>query len=259
MILLRASRYGGQAGFALIELLIALAISSLVAAGIAGMVPASRAAFEHTPAALDLQQRGRTLVDTIAPAVRSAGVPGFVPAVVLADPDPSGESFTSLLAIARRPGGGEGVLDRDQAGPSGGLILSPAGCPDVEEVCGFAAGAAAVIADGAGQFDLFIVQDTRRIFRRLVSTSALSAAYPAGSIVVEVDADTFRLETQPDGTKTLVRVTLAGAIQPVVDRVRDLSFRVTGRLLDATAVLDPATGDSRPWHLRTTIFMRNGS
>jgi hypothetical protein len=146
----------------------------LIAAGIAGMVPASRAAFEHAPAALDLQQRGRTLVDTIASAVRSAGVPGFVPAVVLADPDSSGESFSGLLAIVRRPGGAEGVLDRDQAGASGALVLSHAGCPDVEDVCGFVSGATAVIADGAGRFDLFIVQDARPparerigVFRRL--------------------------------------------------------------------------------------------
>jgi len=63
MIHLRASRFGGHVlgqacGFSLVELLIALAICALLSAAVAGIVVPSREAFEQTPAALDLQQRG---------------------------------------------------------------------------------------------------------------------------------------------------------------------------------------------------------
>jgi prepilin-type N-terminal cleavage/methylation domain-containing protein len=251
---LRPSGYGAQVGFTLLELLIALAISSLVAAGIAGIVPPARAAFEHTPAALDLQQRARTIVEAIAQPVRSGGVPGVVPAIVLTDADPLGETFATLQVIVRRSGGAEGVLEEDQAGESGALVLSETRCPDVEDVCGFTSGAGVVIADGDGRFDLFLVRDTSVGAHSLESTIAFSEAYPAGSMVVEVDAYTFRLDAQPDGSTSLVRETLAGAIQPVVDRVRALTFRRSERLLDMDVMLDPGR-----LRLRAGIFMRNAS
>ena len=76
-----------------------------------------------------------------------------------------------------------------------------------------------VIADGAGRFDLFTVAATDRGLNSLSSSVPFAQPYPAGSRVVEVDAYTYRLDAQPDGSKTLVRETVAGAIQPVVDHV----------------------------------------
>jgi prepilin-type N-terminal cleavage/methylation domain-containing protein len=240
MIHLRAARYGGQdggqdaRGFSLIELLIALTISALVCASLAVVVTPARAAFEVTPAEIDLQQRGRSAVEVIVQAIRAAGadavaseefgsLSGVIPAVILWDIDADGR-FTRLKVIAHRINAAQGVLDRHQAGPSGALALALDRCPSAAVVCGFARDTTALIADGSGRFDLFTVATADAATHRITARRSLSAAYAAGSFVLEVDVYTFQLDTQPDGSRTLVRVTAAGAVQPLVDRVSALAF-----------------------------------
>lgn len=258
---LRGRRLGGQSGFSLVELVVALAICSIIAAMVGAMMPAARAAFEQTPTALELQQRGRTAIDALTQAVRSAGIIDMVPPLILSVPDPSGERFTRLRAIAKPLHAAEGTLDADQQGAFGNLVLSELSCPAVPDVCGFRPGTSAVIADGAGRFDLFTVTATNSSLNSVSSSVSFAAPYPAGSVVVEVDALTFRLDVQPDGSKTLVRETVAGAIQPVIDHVAELTFRVSGGELEMNLKLQAApsaayrrVGDRV---FRGTVFLRN--
>jgi len=61
--------------------------------------------------------------------------------------------------------------------------------------------------------------------RQLADASrALGRAYPTGSALFAVSADTYFLDEQPDGSSTLVKETAAGAIQPVVDFVAELDL-----------------------------------
>jgi prepilin-type N-terminal cleavage/methylation domain-containing protein len=240
---LRASRYGGQAGrqvaqvrgFSLVELLIAMTICAVISAGIAAVVPPARAAFERTPAELDLQQRGRTAIDAIVQAIRAAGtdvvvsealgpLAGVVPAVIPFEPDASATWFARLKVIAPRSPAAQGTLAQDQQGPNGDLVMSPTRCPLVQVVCGFTRDATAVVADGSGRFDIFTIAMAQEATERLTPARRFMPPYAAGSIVVEVEAHTFQLESQPDGSRTLVRVTAAGAVQPIVDRVTRLQF-----------------------------------
>jgi prepilin-type N-terminal cleavage/methylation domain-containing protein len=231
----RASRYVGHAGFTLVELLIAMTICVVISAGIAAVVPPARVAFERTPAELDLQQRGRTAVDTIAQAIRAAGstvivseelgpLAGVVPAVIPFDLDSSGTRFLRLKVIAPRPNAAQGILAQHQAGSDGDLVLSPTRCPAVPVVCGFTKDTTAVIADGSGRFDVFTIASAQAATERLTPARRLMPPYAAGSIVVEVDVYTFQLDAQADGSHALVRVTAAGAVQPIVDRVTTLHF-----------------------------------
>lgn len=248
-------------GFSLVELLVVLVICSILSAAIGAMVPPSRAAFEQTPAALELQQRGRTAIDAIAQAVRSAGIIDVVPPIVLSAPDAPGGRFTRLLAIARTPHAAEGTLDADQLGSSGALMLSATSCPAVPDVCGFTRGASVVIADGAGRYDLFTVTATSRGLNSVSGSVGFGQPYPAGSRVVEVDAYAFRLDAQPDGSKTLVRETAAGAIQPVVDHVSDLLFHESAGQLEVSLTLHAAPSAEhlrvRDRAFRAAVFPRN--
>ena len=205
-------------GFSLLELLIATAISALVAAAIAAVVPSLQAFFEQAPAAIDLQQRGRTAVDAIAHAVRAADH------VVLLDQDSSHGGFRQLWTIAPKTNAAQGVVGEDQSGPGGELWLSAARCPGVPDVCGFERGSLALIADGTGRFEVFTVGSVDVAARGIVPRRRFEQPYAADATVVEVDAYTFRLDPQPDGSSALVRETGSGAVQPLVDRVSELRF-----------------------------------
>lgn len=220
-------------GFSLVELLVALTICAMVTASVAIVVPPARAAFESTPADIELQQRARTTLDVITHVLRVAGadavvaeefgtLSGAVPAVI--PYDAANGRFTRLKVIAARPHGAQGVLDRHQPGGQGSLSLAPPGCPSLEAVCGFMRDTTALIADGSGRFDVFVVADADATTNRLTASRSFSAAYPAGSFVIEADTYTLQLDAQPDGSRSLVRVTAAGAVQPIADRVRDLTF-----------------------------------
>jgi prepilin-type N-terminal cleavage/methylation domain-containing protein len=209
-------------GFSLVELLVALAVCAVLSAAVAGVVPSARAAFDAAPAALDLQQRGRTGVDVLAAAIRSAAFASMVPAVIPLSPiAASGETaFEALYVVAPVPNASQGVLDRDQPGAHGVLTLAAGpGCPAVRDVCGFTPGAVAAIADGSGRFDVFTVASTNIPRGEITALLAFPSAYPAGSLVVEVDAHDFRLADQGDGSRALVRETAGGATQPIVDHV----------------------------------------
>ena len=244
---LRATRYGGQdggqdggqhgghSGFSLVELLIALTICAVISASIAAVVPPARAIFERTPAELDLQQRARAAVDAIVYAIRAAGadviasgelgpLAAIVPAVIPLEVDAEGTAFSKLKVIAPRASPAQGTLAQHQAGSNGALVLAPSRCPEVEVVCGFTQGATAVIADGSGRFDVFTIASAEAATYRLTPSRPLIPPYAAGSIVAEADVFTFQLRAQPDGSQTLARVTAAGAVQPIVDRVIRLRF-----------------------------------
>ena len=222
-------------GFSLVELLVALTVCALLSGAIAAVAPQARAAFDSTPDVLELQQRERTVADVLTRTLRSAallhatrddGTPGVaVPTVELLAPDEDGERFHSFRVLAV-VGQGGGVLDADQAGPSGSLRLQPdVNCPASGEVCGFSKGSVAVVVDVNGRFDVFTVASTSKSASSVSPSRALSGPYLAGSAMFAVSADTYYLDEQPDGSLTLARETAAGAVQPIVDNVPEMSIK----------------------------------
>lgn len=253
-----ASRQVGRRsqGFTVIELLIALAIVTSIAGLLAQAVEPARAAFERVPAELDLQQRGRTAIDVIAQAVRAAGsdvvathnlgpFDQILPAVALTDPDQSGQRFATLTVMAPVVNGAQGTLAIDQAGAAGPLALAMTTCPNVKDVCGFNPGTTAVIADGAGHYDVFIVESTVMGSRLLTADRGFANAYPAGSAVVEITRSRYGLSAQADGSFSLLRETAAGAGQPIVDYVAALSFRSSAHYVDVAVTVQVATESLR--------------
>lgn len=276
MIHLRAARYGGQGprGFTVIELLIAMAIALLIAGALAGVVQPARAAFDRVPAELDLQQRGRTAIDVISQAVRSAGknvaathalgaLSEIVPVVSVTDPVASGGGFATLTVIAPIADGAQGVLAANQPGGAGSLTLATAPCPNVKDVCGFNRGMTAVITDGSGRYDVFMVASTVVSSRRLTADRSFPLAYSIGAAVVEIDQHTFSLAPQADGSFSLIRETAAGAVQPVVDFVTALTFTISNHQVDVAVSLQAATEPLRrrlaDRVFRTSITLRNAS
>lgn len=230
-------------GFSIIELLIAMTVTILIAGAIAGVAPQARSAFERVPADLDLQQRGRTAIDVLSQALRSAGndvaateslgaLSDLLPTVSVSEEDEPGV-FTELTVIVPVPDAAQGTLDADQAAPGGAMTLSTLHCPSISDVCGFTSDSTTVITDGEGHFDVFSIAATDAGARQLTPARALSRSYPAGSVLVEADRFLFNLVEQSDGSSSLVRTTAAGAVQPIVDFISGLTFEVTGRNIAA--------------------------
>jgi|SoiMethySBSTD1v2_1073268.scaffolds.fasta_scaffold01658_13 prepilin-type N-terminal cleavage/methylation domain-containing protein len=228
-----------EGGFTIIELLIAMTITLIIAAAIAAAAPPARDAFERVPADLDLQQRGRTAIEALSQTIRSAGanvaateslglLSDVLPSLSVAGEDESG-FFTELTAIIPVTNAAQGLLALNQSAPGAALTLAIDHCPNVKDACGFTPGSTAVVADGAGHFDVFAIGVTNAGARRVTPASPLSRAYPAGSVIVEADQLTFGLAEQPDGHYSLVRTTAAGAVQPIVDFANGLAFDVIGR------------------------------
>ena len=245
--MIRRPREGGHArGFSILELLIATAVTALLTAAIAAVVPSLQAYFEQTPAAIDLHQRGRTAVDAMAQAIRSAD------RVMLLEAG-------RLMTIAPGLNAARGVLRQDQSDAGADLLLSDVRCPSVPDPCGFVRGATAVIDDGAGRFDVFVVRSVNAGTRSVSARHRFEQAYVAGAEVVEADVNTFRLDAQPDGSHSLVRETPAGAVQPIVDRVSALRFAPAfgTRGIDVTLALQPHGVPVAAITRRIAIMARN--
>lgn len=230
---------GTVRGFTLVELLIAMGITILIAGAIAGSAPQARAAFDRMPADLELQQRGRMAIDVLSQALRSAGsnvaateslgaLSDLLPIVSVSGEDEPGV-FTELTVIIPVPAPAQATLDVDQVGAGGAMTLSTAHCPNIKDVCGFTPKKTTVVADGAGHFDVFSIAATNAGSHQVTPAQVLSQSYPEGSVLVEADRFVFSLKEQPDGSYSLVRKTAAGAIQPIVDFVSGLAFEATGQ------------------------------
>ena len=233
-----------QRGFTLIELLVVLGIVMSIAAVVAQLAPPARVAFDRVPADLELQQRGRTAIDVLSLALRSAGrdvaantglgqLSELLPTVSVTDSAGPGSAFRTITVIAPMVEGAQGVLEADQGSPAAAIALAASPCPNISDVCGFAPGTTAMIVSGDGAHDVFVIGATIAAARWLTPNHTLSRAYPAGSVVIEVERNTFRLADQPNGSRSLIRETAAGAVQPIVDFVTDLSFNVQGEEMPA--------------------------
>jgi prepilin-type N-terminal cleavage/methylation domain-containing protein len=243
-----------QLGFTLVELLVALTITLLVAGALAATAPAARAAFDRVPSELEMQQRGRVVIDVLTQALRAAE------RVSLGDLDEDGRS-AELTVVTPIVNPAQGILSIDQAVPGGSMTLGVTACPSVKDLCGFVKGTVAIVTDGSGDYDVFIVASVDAAMRRITPADVLSRAYPAGSRVIEVEQNSFGLDEQADGSFALVRTTAAGAVQPIADAVLSLAFTVEGDRVDAQLTMRAATDDgarvASERVFRTSVEVRN--
>jgi hypothetical protein len=132
-------------------------------------------------------------------------------------------------------------LIEDQPGPAGSLTLSTADglCPATPEVCGFRDGDVAAVFDGRGHFDVFVVGAVSAELSRITPRAPLVYSYRRDAWVVEARQEKLVLVPQADGSRTLMRITAAGAREPIVDGVTHLTLepwaRVSVPALYATA------------------------
>jgi hypothetical protein len=179
--------------------------------------------------------------------------------VVLMDETADPGKFRQLMTVAPAVNAARATVAYDQLGAGGDLFLAAAPCPSAPEVCGFARGSSAMIAGAGGAFDVFTVGSVDAGTRSLSPRRSFSRPYTADASIVEVDACTFRLDPQPDGSLTLVRQTAGGAVQPIADRVSEVRFAhvFEGRGVDVELQLRTLGSTASTITRRIAIVARN--
>jgi hypothetical protein len=241
-----ANRERGRArGVSALEMLLALALSSVGLATLAMLSRGVLAAFDADPASAEQQQRGRAamaaLVEDIARAgsgfVGGAdGIPGVALPAVLPDRPRSGAWVVAarpatIATVAAARSAAQARLAIAAAAGEGQLVLErPAYCSPLSPACRFAAGDDVLLADAHGRFALAAVRAVAPPLV-LVLEAPVSAAWPAGTLVATVDARTYAArDDAATGLLQLVRAVGTGPATAMIDFVQrfDVTWRIDG-------------------------------
>jgi prepilin-type N-terminal cleavage/methylation domain-containing protein len=267
-------------GFSLMELVIAMALTSTVLACVFALARPAQDAFAVQPEVADMQQRLRIAGDALTRDLAGAGAGAylaghsgplirfFAPVLPfrqgLSSDDAPGTMRTDAVTVIAVPAT---AAQTTLVGPlmPGVLTLQTApeaGCPAGTNLCGFSAGLTIAIYDDSGNFGVFTVAEVTDEASQITLTSrpddSLSTTYRSGSNVVQVQVDTFALKadmaaqafqlTHADGS--------ARADVPLVDHVVGLAFDYYGEprppaLESGTASYGPAPP---PVGVQTTAY-----
>lgn len=237
-----SSRASCACGFALSELLVALAIVLIIFSGLALVAGEARMHAAVQPELADLAQRARVGVDTLGRELLLAGagpyrgvdigpLPRWVPAIF---PDRRVATAGALgvdegaITVMRVPEGAvQARVDGGMSGPGDVVTVSVGdGCPPGAVACGFKDGQRAIVFDRFAGFDLFTVQDVGpTVLGHQPAEFTRGYRSEGGAIVSQVVATTFYF----DAGKRQVRRSLGAHTDvPVVDQVVGLGFQYYG-------------------------------
>lgn len=197
-------RRRGEAGYTLVELLVAAALTILLSALTGWLLADARTTIEVSREKADVQQRGRVALESVGSALREAGTGArqgprvgpllrWVPPVWPGRGDrvPAPTAITTLRVLTSvQPA----TLAGDAPPGTVTLAFDRAGCP---LPCGFFDHLTVIVFNGRGDFDLFALDQTdgaTASVRRLQGGTA--ASYTRGAAVLPVEARTYYWNAQ---------------------------------------------------------------
>jgi len=247
-----------EAGFSLVEALVATAIMASVAAGVLSVLNPARGVFSTQSEAADMQQRLRTGVDTLTRDLRGAGAGAYSGALTgslagyfapvmpfrraldstLSD-DPGVFKSNAITVLYVPSTALQTTLRSDMPTASSPVLISTeSGCPKtqtgfVDPSCGFKAKATkAVIFDGTGAFDMLDITSVDAGLQALdfQPQGALSKAYLGSSSkhltkIAEISSHVYYLDTS---TRQLIHHDGFSTATPVLDNLVGLDFEYYG-------------------------------
>ncbi len=237
-----------EAGFSLVEVLIATAIMLTITGGIFTLLNPAGAMFQAQPEVTDMQQRLRIGVDALTRDLTMAGAGAYsgvqtgslngyftpiIPAIVgnvAGYNDPPGTFKTNAITVFYVP---STFSQTSLAAPMANIaaplsVNNEFGCPANQPVCGFKVGMSVLLYDGTGAFDTMTVSavganGTASLQHNMAGD--LSIAYPAGTRVVQVQQHTYFLNV---ATRQLMHYDGLNAPTPLLDEVVGLNFEYYG-------------------------------
>jgi type II secretory pathway pseudopilin PulG len=254
------SRRRLEAGFTLVEALVATTIVVLLTAGVLSALNPARGVFKTQPEVADMQQRLRAGVDALTRDLVSAGAGPysgagsgslskyFAPIMPFrrgldsAIDDGVGVFKSDAITIVYVPStGAQTTVRTDMPTASSQVVIDTGpGCPRdgrtglVDPLCGFKANVTkAAMFDGTGAFDTLSITSTDEAAQALdfqPQQSALSKAYLGSasshlSKIVEISSHVYYLNT---ATHQLMHSDGFSTVTPVLDNVAGLDFEYYG-------------------------------
>jgi hypothetical protein len=259
-----------DAGFSLVEVIVATALTMSLAGVVVSLATPGTTASPVLPEAIDLQQRARVAADVLAEDLSKAGaglsagpelgplVDFFAPVVPrrmgMTQPDAFTVARPDAITIRYVPDShAQTTVSAFAFAPSvvATLIQSP-GCP-AQSSCGFSAGADVFVFDRLGQAETFSIQQVQSGIAVLQPHDATGFPFQPGASIAEAMSRTYYFDSAQrqlrvyDGSQTDA---------PVVDGVVGMSFSYFGDpnpplaprpslgsancLYDASGALDPS-------------------
>ena len=261
-----------NAGFTLIEMLIAMAVMLLILGGVFQAFNPALGSYQSQPEAADMQQRLRVGTDRLYNGLVVAGAGIYSGAAV----GTLGQFFAPVLPYLVGPlhnDPGSGIFFRDDAitvfhvpttasqctirdkmpRPSSEVkVNAEPGCPASDPLCGFEQGMRVLIFDDTGSFDFFTITEVQSDALHLqhrppINPADFSKAYDVGAVISQVETDAYFWRQDPaTDTFQLMHYDLFSREMPLIDDVVGLRFEYLG---DATPpfLRTPVTDPVGPW------------
>jgi prepilin-type N-terminal cleavage/methylation domain-containing protein len=246
-----ASIVGGQQGFTITEMLVAMAIMLTVTAATFNLMNPAQGMFAAQPEVSDMQQRLRIGVETLYKDLLMAGggtysgsATGslgnyFAPVLPYrtgnVTPDPPGSYKTSALTLMYVPPTTAQTTIADPM-PSVSAeikVTAEAGCPNGDALCGFKEGMTVLIFDASGAFDTFNITNVQSSALHLQHRGEdLNKPYGTGSYISQIAQYTYWLKTDTVAeTYQLMRYDGNQSDLPIAENVVGLAFEYYGEPL----------------------------
>jgi prepilin-type N-terminal cleavage/methylation domain-containing protein len=237
-----------EAGFSLVELLVAMAITLAVTASVFAVLDPANGAFQTQPEAADVEQRTRVVSDALERELLAAGAgaphlgvagqlarlgPAILPyRVGLRAPDVPGSFHAGRITTLRfERAAAQSTLTAPLAAASGSTQIALGGaCPPADPSCGFRADTNVMVLDETGAWDLYsVVSVTGAALTLRHNTPDGPKVYQPGSVIAAASSRTFMLGTDAGGTPQFLRYEGASGFDvPVASHVVALQFTYLG-------------------------------
>jgi type II secretory pathway pseudopilin PulG len=240
----RTVAMAGEAGFSLVESLVAMVLMLVVTGAMFGLVNPGTTASRTQPEAMDMQQRARVATDVLYRDLFMAGAGiyagpqtgaltnFFAPIIPRRMGLQGADNYTVVrsdaITISYIPNTYSQTTIRDPMPlPSAELkVEDMSNCPKGQQLCGFKEGMTVIIYDTEGHFDFFGITNVQDNAGHLQHRQQdLSYAYQAGAFITQAESHTYYLDAvnkqlrHYDGDLTDV---------PIVDNVVGLTFEYWG-------------------------------
>jgi prepilin-type N-terminal cleavage/methylation domain-containing protein len=259
-----------DAGFTLVEMLIAMAVMLIILGGVFQAFNPALGSYQVQPEMSDMQQRMRVGTDRLyngiivaGAGIYSGGAVGnlsqfFAPilpslGVYFRTGTPPGD-YSTAITIFHVPTTASQCTIRDKMPqPSSEVkVNAEPGCPINDPLCGFEQGMQVVIFDSTGSYDFFTITQVQSDSLHLqhrppINPSDFSKAYDVGAVISQVKTECFYWrQDAATNTYQLWHYDLFATDVPLIDDVVDLRFEYVGEAA-APILRAPVTDPIGPW------------